>query len=128
MSVVRPLSAEVSVSLLHFVQSRHSVLWQLKARLVFLLQSTSVCHFLGSHVEIIFSKNKMTWKRTDGDSAKAVREQVFLSRCKSEHGVVESSVSKSFAYCQYRQLDLSVAHGSKNGINKKHCPWSVAKN
>ena len=52
----------------------------------------------------------------------------FLSRCKSEHGIVESSVSKSFAHYQYRQVDLSVARGSKNGINKKHCPWSVAKN
>ena len=24
--------------------------------------------------------------------------------------------------------ELSVAHGSKNDINKKHCPGSVAKN
>ena len=55
---------------------------QIKMRLVFPLQSTSV-HFLGNCVEIIFTENKMKWKRSDGESAKAVREQVFLSRCKS---------------------------------------------
>ena len=32
----------------------------------------------------------MKWKRSDGESAKAVREQVFLSRYKSEPGIVES--------------------------------------
>ena len=55
----------------------------------------------GSYVEIIFTENKMKQKRTDGESAKAVKEQVFLSRYKSEPGIVESSVSKSLAYCQY---------------------------
>ena len=61
--------------------------------------------FLEACVEIIFliifTENKMKQKRTDGESAKAVREQVFLSRYKSEPGIVESSVSTSSAYCQY---------------------------
>ena len=50
----------------------------------------------------------MKWKRTDGESAKAVREYVFLLRYKSEPGIVEFSVSRSSASCQYS------------------CPWSVA--
>ena len=54
-------------------------------------------------------------------------EQVFLSRDKPEPGVMESSVSKSSAYCQYRHSDFSVAHGAKNDIDKKHCPWTLAK-
>ena len=33
----------------------------------------------------------MKWKITDGESAKAVREQVFLLRYKSDPGIVESS-------------------------------------
>ena len=44
----------------------------------------------------------MKWKRTDRESAKAVREQVFLSRYKSKPGIVKSSVSRSseiFQYC-----------------------------
>ena len=41
----------------------------------------------------------MKWKRTDGGNAKVVKEQVFLSRYKSESGIVESSVSKSSACC-----------------------------
>ena len=61
----------------------------------------------------------MKWKRTDGDSAKAVREQVFLSRGKSEPGIVETSVSKSSTYYQYCHSDFSVAQGSKNEIEKK---------
>ena len=61
----------------------------------------------------------MKWKRTDGDSAKAVREQVFLSRGKSEPGIVETSVSKSSTYYQYCHSDFSVAQGSKNEIDKK---------
>jgi len=52
----------------------------------------------------------MKWKRTDGESAKAVREYVFLPRYKSEPGIVEFSVSRSSASCQY-------CHS---------CPWSVA--
>ena len=35
----------------------------------------------------------MKWKRADGESAEAMREQVFLSRYKSELGIMESSVS-----------------------------------
>ena len=31
----------------------------------------------------------MKWKRPDGESAKAVREQVILSKYKSEPGIVE---------------------------------------
>ena len=54
----------------------------------------------------------MKWKITDGGSAMVVKEQVFLSRYKSESGIVESSVSKSSACCQY-------CHS---------CLWSVAKN
>ena len=69
----------------------------------------------------------MKRKRTDGESAKAVREQMFLSRYKSEPGVMESFVSKSSAYSQYCHSDFSVAHGGKNDIDKKHCPWTVAK-
>ena len=41
-------------------------------------------HFLG----IVFTENKMKQKRTDGKSAKAAREQVFLSRYKTEFGIV----------------------------------------
>ena len=43
----------------------------------------------------------MKWK-TDGESTKAVREQAFLSRYKSEPGLVESAVSQSYAYCPCR--------------------------
>ena len=60
------------------------MLGQFKAGLVFLLQSMSICHFSESHVEIIFTENDMKQKRTDGESAKAVTEQGFLSRYKSE--------------------------------------------
>ena len=71
--------------------------------------------FLGkpcwNYLQVNFTENKMKWKRTDGESAKAVREQVFLSRYKSEPGIVESSVSKSSAYWQYCCF----------------CLWSVAK-
>ena len=56
--------------------------------------------------QIIFTENEMRWKRTDGESAKAVREQVFLSRYKSEPGIVEPSVSKSSAYYWYCCLDF----------------------
>ena len=51
--------------------------------------------------QVIFTENKMKRKRSDGESAKAVREQVFLSRYESETCVVKSFVSKSYAYCQY---------------------------
>ena len=63
----------------------------------------SICHFSRRCVEIIFqifTQNKMKRKRTDGESAKAVREQVFLSRHKSVPGIVDSSDSKFSAYCQ----------------------------
>ena len=69
----------------------------------------------------------MKHKRTDGESAKAMREQMFLLRYKSEPSRVESSVSKS-EYYQYCCSDFSVAHGSKNNISKKHCLWTVSKN
>ena len=36
--------------------------------------------FSGSRAEISFTENKMKRKRTDGESVKAVKEQVFLSR------------------------------------------------
>ena len=52
-------------------------------RFAFLLPSTCVRHFSGSHVEInfrLFDKNKMKWKRTDGESAKAVRGKKFPGR------------------------------------------------
>ena len=64
-----------------------------------------------NYFQSIFTENKMKRKRTDGESAEAVREQAFLSRYKSEPGIVESSVSRP-ACCQY-------CH---------YCPWSVAKN
>ena len=35
----------------------------------------------------------MKWKRTDGGSAKVVKEQVFLSRYKSESGIVDTNLS-----------------------------------
>ena len=70
----------------------------------------------------------MKQKRTDRESAKAVKEQVFMSRYKSEPCLVESSVSKFSACYHCWCSDFSVAHGSKNDINKKHCPWSVFKN
>ena len=54
----------------------------------------------------------MKQRRTAGESAKSVREQVFMWRYKSEPSTVESSVSKSSACCRYCQS----------------CPWSVAKN
>ena len=76
-----------------------------------MLQSISIHRFCGNHVEIVFTENKMKWKESDGESAKAVRKQMFLSRYKSEPGIVESSVSKSSAYCQYSHSDLSVACG-----------------
>ena len=68
----------------------------------------------------------MKWNRTDGDSTEAVRVQVFLWRYKSEPGIVESY--KFSAYYQYCWSDFSVAHSSKNDINKKYCPGSVTKN
>ena len=77
--------------------------------------------------QIIFTENEIRQKRTDGESAKAVREQVFLSRYKSEPGIVEPSVSKSSAYW-YCCLDFWVAHGSKINVDEKYSPWSVAKN
>ena len=50
---MRSLAAVVSVSVLRFVLSWHKV-GKFKARLAFLLPSTSVRHFPGIHVEIIF--------------------------------------------------------------------------
>ena len=61
----------------------------------------------------------MKQKRTDGERVKAVREQVFLWRYKSEPDIVESSVSRS-AYYQYCCLGFSVAYGDKNKVDKKH--------
>ena len=49
-------------------------------------------------MKVNFTENEMKWKGTDVESARAVREQVFLSRYKSEPGTVESSVSKSCAF------------------------------
>ena len=69
----------------------------------------------------------MKRKRTDGESAKAVRGQGFLLRYKSEPGIVESSVSKSSAYCQYCSSDFSVAHGSKNN-QTSHGLWLNTEN
>ena len=63
----------------------------------------------------------MKWKRTDGESAEAVREQLLLLRYKSEPGLVESSVSTSSACYQYCCSDFSAAHGGKNNIDRKHC-------
>ena len=40
----------------------------------------------------------MKQKRTGGESAKAVGEQVFLSTYKSDPGIMQSSVSTSSAY------------------------------
>ena len=84
-------------------------------RLVFLQQSTSICHSFWKLCwnvwEIIFPENKIKWKRSDGESAKAVREQVFLLWYKPDPNIVESFVSKS-AYCQYCRC----------------CPESAAKN
>jgi len=59
----------------------------------------------------------MKQKSTDGESSKAVKEQVFLSRYKSEPGIVESSVSRSLAYCQYCYSGFSVAHSAKSDID-----------
>ena len=53
----------------------------------------------------------MKWKRADGESAKALREQAFLSIYKPEPGIVNSSVSRPSAYCQYCC----------------YCPWSSLK-
>ena len=100
-SLLQPLAAVVLVSVLHFLYSRHQILGQFKVRLAFTLQSTSIHHFCGNHVGIVFTENKMKQKESDEESAKAVRKQMFLSRYKSELGIVESSVSKSSAYCHY---------------------------
>ena len=52
-------------------------------------QSTSLHHF--SECCVVFSlRTKLKLKRTDGESAKAVREQVELSRYKSVLGMVEN--------------------------------------
>ena len=125
-----PLAAIMSVSVLQFVLSWHWNLRQLKARLVFPLQSTSICHFYGRDVEIIF---RLFWLRTKWNgkeliSAIAVKEQLLLLRYKSEPSIVESVFSKSSACYQYYRSDFSVAHGSKNDIEKKYRPWPVAKN
>ena len=95
----------VLVSVLRFVYSQHWILG---------CQSMNICHFSGSHVEILFRlfSLRTKWNRKDGKSAKAVREQVFLLRYKSTLGGVESSVSRSSACCQYC----------------RSCPWSVVKN
>ena len=45
-------------------------------------------------------------KSTDGESAKAVREQVFLSRYKSESGIEESSVLQIFCILPVLPLRL----------------------
>ena len=66
----------------------------------------------------------MKRKRTDRESAKAVREQMFLSRYKTESGGVESSVSKSSAFYQHCCSDFSVAHSGKNDIDK-NVPWTL---
>ena len=62
----------------------------------------------------------MKQKGTDGERVKALREQVFLWRYKSEPDVVESSVSRPSAYCQYCRLGFSVACGDENEVDKKH--------
>ena len=69
----------------------------------------------------------MKWKRSDGDSAKAVREELFVLRYQSEPSRVESSVSTSSAYYQYCHSAFSVALGSKNDIDKKHLPMKILK-
>ena len=52
--------------------------------------------------QIIFTENKIKQRELmEKVSKHAVREQAFLSRYKSESGIVGSSVSKSSAYCQY---------------------------
>ena len=106
----------LTTSCYHSVSFVVVALSSLRARLVFLLQSMSIGCFSGSCVEIIFrlffTENKMKQRRTVGESAKSVREQVFMWRYKSEPSIVESSVSKSSACCRYCQS----------------CPWSVAKN
>ena len=81
-----------------------------------------------NYFQIIFAENETKWKRSDGDSANAVREELLVLRYQSEPSRVESSVSTSSAYYQYCHSAFSVALGSKNDIDKKHRPWSVAKN
>ena len=54
----------------------------------------------------------MKQEKTDGESAKAAREQEFLLGYESESGIVESSVSRSSAHSQYCHF----------------CPWSMAEN
>ena len=68
-------------------------------RLVFPLQSVSICHFSGSRVEIIFTANKIIQKRNDGESAKAVREQVFLSEDLQLGGHNVSGVGTNLVHC-----------------------------
>ena len=53
-----------------------------------------------NYFQIIFTE-KIKQKRTDEENAKAVKEQVFLWGYKSEPSIVDSSVFKSSAYCQY---------------------------
>ena len=99
LQISRPLAAVVSVSALSFcvVSALNSRAIQSEACISAAKYERS-SFFSGSRAEISFTENKMKRKRTDGESVKAVKEQVFLSRYKSEPGIVESSVSKSSAY------------------------------
>ena len=94
------------ISILVFVESL------LCPKLLVLVGGLSYIYF-----QIIFTEKKMKQKRTDRESAKAVKEQVFMSRYKSEPCLVESSVSKSSACNHYCCSDFSVARGSKNNIH-----------
>ena len=90
----------------------------IQTRLIFPLQKYEPLPFFlkqcGNYFQVIFTSDKMKWKRTVGESSRAVREQVFLSRYKSEPGIVECSVSKPYVYCQYcRSRLLSVAKNWK---------------
>ena len=73
-----------------------------------------------------WEQNEMekNWRR----QCQSSEGKLFVLRYESEPSRVESSVSRSSAYYQYCHSDLSVALGGKNDIDKKHRPWSVAKN
>ena len=72
----------------------------------------------------------MKQKRSDGESAKALREQGFLLRYKSESSIVESSVFKFSAYCWYCHSDFSVAMVAKTTLIKSAAPglWLNTEN
>ena len=89
--VPQPLTAIVSVSVLHFVWSlAPKFLWLFKARFIFPLRSMSVLHFSGSHVEIIFRLFSLRTKRNGEKEMKILK--MFTQQKKYDDKQKQTSV------------------------------------